>query len=145
MTKKTVTSALQNALVDLIDLSLVGKQAHWNLQGPNFRAVHLQLDEVVADVRLWSDDVAERLATIGTYPDGRAATVSSDSQVAEIQAGAISDDKVVQIFSEQLDAAADRISAVLPELEEDLPSQDLLIAVVTGLQKHAWMFRAQAG
>jgi len=39
-----VDKALQQALVDLTDLSLLGKQAHWNIQGSRFRALHLQLD-----------------------------------------------------------------------------------------------------
>ena len=29
----------------LTDLALTGKHAHWNVQGPNFRALHLHLDE----------------------------------------------------------------------------------------------------
>ncbi len=38
---------LQKVLVDLIELHLQGKQAHWNLVGTNFRDLHLQLDEIV--------------------------------------------------------------------------------------------------
>src|SRR5579875_1352545 len=62
----TVTGeALQGALVDLLDLSLVAKQAHWNLYGPRFRSIHLQLDEVVATARTYADTVAERAAALG--------------------------------------------------------------------------------
>ena len=60
-----VDKALQQALVDLTDLSLLGKQAHWNIQGSRFRALHLQLDEIVEEVRVGADDVAERLAALG--------------------------------------------------------------------------------
>jgi starvation-inducible DNA-binding protein len=42
--QKTAGEALQGAVVDLIDLSLVAKQVHWTLVGRNFRSVHLQLD-----------------------------------------------------------------------------------------------------
>ena len=45
--QRTAGEALQATLVDLVDLSLVAKQAHWNVVGRNFRSVHLQLDEVV--------------------------------------------------------------------------------------------------
>ena len=58
-------AALQAVLVDLVDLSLVAKQAHWNLVGPRFRSIHLQLDEVVDSSRLFSDTVAERAVTLG--------------------------------------------------------------------------------
>ena len=68
-------AALQATLVDLVDLSLVAKQAHWNLVGRQFHDVHLHLDELVEAARKYSDEVAERAAAIGVSPDGRAATV----------------------------------------------------------------------
>lgn len=141
-TPEIVTASLQQALVDLIDLSLQAKQAHWNVYGPQFRAVHLHLDEIVDELRIWSDDVAERLAALGTSPDGRAGTVAADSAVESYDAGAVAADKVVVQFAERLSAAADRIKDELPELEPDLPSQDLLTTIAFGLEKHAWMFRA---
>src|SRR5690349_15609658 len=73
---KTVGDALQGALVDLLDLSLVAKQVHWNVVGPRFRSVHLQLDDVVDTARQHSDTVAERASAIGVNPDGRAATIA---------------------------------------------------------------------
>ena len=42
-----VAAALQQALVDLTALSLQGKQAHWNIEGPGFRSLHLHLDEII--------------------------------------------------------------------------------------------------
>ena len=72
-----VGDALQGALVDLVDLALVAKQVHWNVVGPRFRSVHLQLDEVVTSARTHSDVVAERASALGVTPDGRAATVAS--------------------------------------------------------------------
>ena len=49
---------LQRALVDLIELHLQGKQAHWNVVGPNFRDLHLVLDEVVSEARELSEGIA---------------------------------------------------------------------------------------
>ena len=48
---------LQRVLVDLIELHLQGKQAHWNVVGTNFRDLHLQLDELVDFAREGSDTV----------------------------------------------------------------------------------------
>lgn len=137
-----VTASLQQALVDLIDLSLQAKQAHWNVYGAQFRSVHLQLDEVTALLRTAADDVAERLAAVGGHPDGRASTVVADSAVATGESGAVATDKVVAQFEERLTAAATRIRDELPELESDLPTQDLLTGVAFQLEKQAWMFRA---
>ncbi|PFG20047.1 Dps family protein [Serinibacter salmoneus] len=137
-----VKASLQQALVDLIDLSLQAKQAHWNVYGPQFRSVHLQLDEVTDMVRAFSDDVAERLVAVGGQPDGRAATVLADSAVEQYESGPVSSDKVIMQLESRLSATADRIRGELPELEADMPSQDLLTSVAFGLEKQAWMFRA---
>ena len=74
--RDTTAAALQASLVDLVDLSLVAKQAHWNLVGRQFHDVHLHLDELVATARDYSDKVAERMSAIGVPPDGRARTVT---------------------------------------------------------------------
>ena len=138
-----VATSLQEALVDLIDLSLLGKQAHWNIHGPHFRSVHLQLDEVIDEVRLASDDVAERLATIGAAPDGRASTVADSSRVENLAAGRLAVDKVIREFEERLQGVSDRIKANLEAIEKADPlSHDLLVGIATGIEKHAWMFRA---
>src|SRR6478752_10524276 len=89
--RKVVGDALQGALVDLVDLSLVAKQVHWNVVGPRFRSVHLQLDEVVDTARTHSDTVAERASAIGVSPDGRAATVAGTSGIGVVNEGWIKD------------------------------------------------------
>src|SRR5690625_3650693 len=138
-----VLSSRQEALVDLVDLALQGKQAHWNLYGPHFRSIHLQLDDIIDEVRLASDDIAERLVTIGGAPDGRAASVAQTSQVEELPAGHLPVDKVIRQFEERLQAAADRMKKNIVAIEEDDPlSQDMLIGVAAGLEKQAWMLRA---
>ena len=59
---------LQRVLTDLIALELVGKQIHWNIVGPNFRDVHLNLDDVVDIAREGSDEVAERMRATQRRP-----------------------------------------------------------------------------
>lgn len=134
---------LQSALADLIDLSLIGKQAHWNVTGTHFRSVHLELDELIATARTASDDVAERLRAVGGVPDGRAATVAKDSQISDPGAGLLDDDKTIVLVTEAIARVADRIEDSLPALEGDLPTQDLLISIVAALNKAGWMFSQQ--
>lgn len=67
--------SLQQILVDLIELHLQGKQAHWNVVGANFRDLHLQLDELVDFAREGSDTIAERMRALDGVPDGRSDTV----------------------------------------------------------------------
>jgi starvation-inducible DNA-binding protein len=141
---KTAGTALQQTLVDLIDLSLVAKQAHWTLTGKRFRSVHLQLDEVVTSARLHSDTVAERAAALGFAPDGRAATVAKESAVPDHPEGYVKDDAVVAFFVDALGAVIARLRENVGATEEADPvTQDLLIAVTADLEKHHWMFEAE--
>lgn len=139
-------AALQATLVDLIDLSLVAKQAHWNVVGPQFRSVHLQLDEVVDTARQFADTVAERAAAIGVSPDGRAASVSDGSGVPEHPEGWIQATAVVAWFVDALAAVIARLRERIEETDKaDLVSQGLLMEVTAELEKQLWMFQAQQG
>ena len=71
-TAKTVADNLQPTMLDLIDLHLVGKQAHWTVVGESFQPVHERLDILIDQWRLWSDSVAERVVILGALPKGRA-------------------------------------------------------------------------
>src|SRR6266576_5064437 len=85
---------LQETLVELIDLSLLGKQLHWSVIGPFFRPLHLQLDELIDSWRELSDTVAERAVALGTWPDGQAGTVAASSELVPLERGAIEDHDV---------------------------------------------------
>jgi starvation-inducible DNA-binding protein len=143
---QTVSGALQGTLVDLLDLSLVAKQIHWNVVGPRFRSIHLQLDEVVVSARTHSDIVAERAATLGVSPDGRAGTVSAHSAVGTVPEGWVSDTDAVGTLVDALGAVIARMrERVAATAEADPVSQDILIAITADLEKHRWMFQAENG
>ncbi|MFI8826627.1 Dps family protein [Streptomyces sp. NPDC053431] len=142
---KTVGGALQGALVDLVDLALVAKQVHWNVVGPRFRSVHLQLDEVVTTARTHSDTVAERASAIGVNPDGRAATVASGSAIGAVPEGWIKDEEAVRILVDALDAVVTRMRERIDATGDPDPvTQDILIGLTADLEKHAWMFQAES-
>ncbi|MER5705975.1 DNA starvation/stationary phase protection protein [Streptomyces sp. NPDC002122] len=142
---KAVGTALQGALVDLVDLALVAKQVHWNVVGPRFRSVHLQLDEVVDTARLHSDTVAERASALGVNPDGRSATVASSSAIGSIPEGWIKDVEAVRILVDALGAVITRMRERIEVTGDPDPiSQDILIGLTGDLEKHAWMFQAES-
>ncbi|MEU0931991.1 MULTISPECIES: DNA starvation/stationary phase protection protein [unclassified Embleya] len=142
--RKITGEALQGALVDLIDLSLVAKQTHWNVVGPRFRSIHLQLDEVVASARTFADTVAERASAIGYNPDGRAATITAGSGVPQPESGWIKDGDVVGYFVGVYGAVIERMRERIAATEEPDPvSQDLFITIAADLEKMSWMFQAE--
>ncbi|MBT2394095.1 Dps family protein [Streptomyces maoxianensis] len=142
---KTVGDALRGALVDLVDLSLVAKQVHWNVVGPRFRSIHLQLDEVVATARTHSDTVAERASAIGVTPDGRAQTVAAQSAIGAVPEGWIKDVDAVRTLVDALGAVVGRMrERIVATADPDPVTQDVLIGLTADLEKHAWMFQAES-
>ena len=143
--QEAVATALQEALVDLIDLGLNAKQAHWHVHGPQFLPVHEQLDRIVEDTRSWADLLAERSVTLGVPVDGRAATVARDSAVEPFPTDFVEDAKVVVLMRDRLETVVGRQRAHVDQLGElDPVTQDLVIEVLRGLEKHLWMLQAQA-
>jgi starvation-inducible DNA-binding protein len=135
---------LQAVLVDLVDLSLLGKQLHWSVVGRDFRSLHLQLDELVDAWRDLGDTVAERAVAIGSFPDGQAGTVAEASQIEPVERGPIADADLVRLLTHRLGAASERARGRMDRLGElDAASQDVVIEVVRALEEQLWMLRAQ--
>src|SRR6201986_3017813 len=100
---------LQATLVELIDLSLIGKQLHWNIAGRPFKPLHEHLDELVDSWRDLSDTVAERASALGVAPDGRAGTVEASSGIDPVAAGALSTDDALRELVPRLADVGERI------------------------------------
>jgi starvation-inducible DNA-binding protein len=141
--RQTIAAALDVALVDLINLGLLAKQAHWNVEGAMFRSLHLLLDELADLARNGGDDMAERAITLGHHPDGRAATVVTSS-LPDIPAGAIRDSDVVDRFQLILNAVVERLHGAIGVSSDDPVTQDLLTTIAAGIEKQAWMINAHA-
>jgi len=142
--RKIVGECLQGALIDLIDLSLLAKQAHWNLVGPHFRSLHLQLDDIVAIARKHMDVLAERAIAIGVNPDGRSGTVARETQLAQLDSGYIQDHKVIEHFTDMLEGIVRRMRERVDRTEQPDPvTQDLLIEASQDIEQQHWMIQAQ--
>jgi starvation-inducible DNA-binding protein len=142
--REEVTLVLQQALVELIDLGLVGKQLHWTIVGELFRPWHEQLDDLVQSWRDLADTVAERIVTVGGYPDGQAFTVASKTSWMPIEPGPIESQEAVRAVARRLAEAGERTRNRVNRLGQlDVASQDVLIQVLRDLEKQLWMVRVQ--
>jgi starvation-inducible DNA-binding protein len=141
--REEVGRELQATLEELIDLSLIGKQLHWNIFGRPFKPLHEHLDELVDSWRELSDTVAERAVAVGFAPDGQSGTVSQHSDVRPVDTGLLDTDTATRELVERLADVDERIRARMDRLEElDLASQDVLIEAVRELEKQLWMLRS---
>jgi starvation-inducible DNA-binding protein len=142
--REAVHRRLQPLLVDLVDLSLTGKQLHWIVVGSDFKAVHEHLDELVAQYRTWSDEVAERLTAIGVAPDGRVQRVAGDTPADPAPEGFTDQREVLLAITDRVEAVARATRDRLEGLGDvDVASEDLLIGILDGLEAQLWMLSAQ--
>jgi starvation-inducible DNA-binding protein len=139
-----VGAIIERCNLDLIDLSLQLKQAHWNIRGARFQSLHEQLDTIVAQVRLASDELAERIVTLGLPADGSAAAVARESRLEPLPGGFLGDARVVEVISKALFATIDGLrEAIGSTAELDPVSEDLLIGICGPLEKQLWMLQSQ--
>ena len=99
-----LSESLQAVLVDLIELHIQGKQTHWNIVGSNFRDLHLHLDVIVDDARVFADRVAERMRALNAIPDGRTGTVGKATTLQALPSGEIATSDAVTVTTQRLDA-----------------------------------------
>lgn len=142
--KEITGNVLQATLVDLVDLSLIAKQAHWNVVGSHFRSVHLQLDELVSTARNYVDEVAERANAIGISPNGKAKTVVESSGLPDYPDNWQSSESTIAAIVDILATLIQRLRKRIDETDKsDLVTQDLLIEITQELEKAHWMWQAQ--
>lgn len=135
---------LQRVLVDLIELQLQGKQAHWNVVGTNFRDLHLQLDELVDFAREAGDTIAERMRALEATPDGRSDTVAATTSVPQIPADEHDSGEVVDLITTRIYATIDTIRTVHDAVDDEDPSTaDILHQLIAGLEKLAWLIKSE--
>lgn len=141
---EALSENLQKVMVDLIELSLQGKQAHWNVVGRNFRDTHLQLDEIIEAARTFTDTVAERMRALHALPDGRSDEVAQTTTLPEFPQGEIETSEVVDLMTERLDAVAATCRDVHDAVDEEDPtSADILHAILERMEQLSWMVSAE--
>jgi starvation-inducible DNA-binding protein len=131
---------LQLTLVELIGLSLAGKQLQWTSYGREFATVHLHRSKLVEEWRALEDVVAARVDAVGIALDGSAAAVLELDDQRPLEPGFI-----------PVAAAVERLWEVAFRVRQrgelhgglDAISQSALIGVGGTLEAQLWMLRAQ--
>src|SRR5262245_22968259 len=132
-----VIELLKARLADCIDLQTQTKQAHWNVKGPNFIALHELFDKVNEAVEDYVDEIAERAVQLGGVAEGTARLVAKRSAMAEYPAKAADGRGHVEALSSALAAfgAAARKGIDQADGLGDLDTADLFTEVSRGIDK----------
>ncbi len=141
-TRLNAASTLQSLVPELVALTLDAKQAHWNVTGPAFLPLHELTDTLAADLRDWTDRLAERAVALAHAVDARPATVAAEA-TGSLPAGWLADHEVVRELANRIGAIAARMTESLSVLElSDPVGHDAAIETIEGLEKYQWMLLA---
>ena len=135
---------LNARLADAIDLQTQTKQAHWNIKGPNFIALHELFDKVNEDVEDYVDAIAERAVQLGGVAEGTARMAAKRSSLAEYPANAVDGRSHVEALSSALAAFGKSTRKAIDQANElnDLDTADLFTEISRGVDKWLWFVEA---
>ena len=143
-TRGKMVELLNARLADCIDLQTQTKQAHWNVKGPSFIALHELFDQINEDVEDYVDDIAERAVQLGGVAEGTARRVAERSSLSEYPAKAVDGRSHVEALSSALSAFGAVARKGIDQANElgDLDTADLFTEVSRGIDKWLWFVEA---
>ena len=135
---------LNQRLADCIDLQSQCKQAHWNVKGPQFIALHKLFDEVNEDVEEYVDLIAERVVQLGGIAEGTVGLVAKRSSLVDYPVGLVTGAEHVAALSDALAAFGRTARIGIEEMNEleDADSADILTEISRGVDKWLWFVEA---
>ena len=143
-TRVKAIELLNARLADAIDLQTQTKQAHWNIKGPHFIALHELFDKVNEDVEDYVDDIAERAVQLGGVAEGTARMAAKRSSLSEYPAKTVDGRSHVEALSSVLAAFGKSARKAIDEANDfgDLDTADLFTEVSRGIGKWLWFVEA---
>ncbi|QNP62073.1 Dps family protein [Streptomyces genisteinicus] len=138
-----IIALLQQRLHALNDLHLTLKHIHWNVVGPHFIAVHEMIDPQVDQVRSMTDDLAERISTLGGVPKGTPGALVAERSWDDYSIGRAEAIEHLGALDLVYTAVVGDHRAAMDATETlDPVTQDMLIEQLRGLELFQWFVRA---
>jgi len=143
-TRAKVVELLNLRLADAIDLQTQTKQAHWNVRGPNFIALHELFDKINEDVEEYVDLIAERAVQLGGSVLGTARSVAKRTTLPEYQPASDRGHDHVVAYATALASFGKVARQGIDAASEwrDADTADLFTEVSRGVDKWLWMVEA---
>ena len=143
-TRLQVTALLNQRLADCIDLQTQCKQAHWNVKGPNFIALHELFDEINEEVEDYVDLIAERVVQLGGVAEGTARAIADRSTLEIYPLVLTTGAEHVEQLASALAAFGRTARMGIEEMNDlkDADSADILTEISRGTDKWLWFVEA---
>src|SRR5215470_9019053 len=135
---------LQQRLADAVDLFTQIKQAHWNVKGPNFIALHELFDAVAQIVEDQGDLLAERITALGGRADGTARVAGKQSALLEFPFDITSGVAHVAAVADRLSAFGASARAAIDNAAQfgDVDTADIFTEISREVDKQLWFVEA---
>jgi starvation-inducible DNA-binding protein len=142
--RREAIALLNQRLADCIDLQTQCKQAHWNVKGPTFIALHKLFDEINEDVEEYVDLLAERVVQLGGIAEGTVGIVAERSNLAGYPLTISTGAEHVAALSDTLAAFGRTVRLGIEEMNDlkDADSADILTEISRGVDKWLWFVEA---
>jgi len=142
--RKEAVELLNQRLADCIDMQTQCKQAHWNVKGPAFIALHKLFDEINEDVEEYVDLIAERVVQLGGIAEGTVGIVAKRSSLIDYPLALSSGSEHVAALSDALAMFGRTARVGIEEMNEleDADSADILTEISRGVDKWLWFVEA---
>src|SRR5881392_3776406 len=143
-TRLEAIGLLNQRLADCIDLQTQCKQAHWNVKGPTFIALHKLFDEINEDVEEYVDLIAERIVQLGGIAEGTVGVVAERSTLIDYPLTLSTGAEHVAALSDALAGFGRAARVGIEEMNdlEDADSADILTEISRGVDKWLWFVEA---
>ena len=143
-TRQQMIEILNAQLADTFDMFSLVKQAHWNIKGPQFIALHKLFDELADGLLGYVDMLAERVTALGGIAMGTARMATASSRLDAYPPDLLQDMATVQFLADQMARLAATARSAANQAEElgDMATNYLFIEVVRDLDKWLWFLEA---
>ncbi len=142
--RMTLIKLINQQLADTFDLQSQVKQAHWNVKGPTFIAVHELFDELAEELEDGIDLVAERVTQLGGVAEGTARMASARSRLPEYPLDVAAAKDHIAALADRYAAVAKSSRAAIDSCTKlgDAAAADIFTEIVRSLDKNLWFLEA---